>query len=230
MKSCVNCDNPLEDESLYCNKCGAKQESSDTSDDTSEKVVAELPQDDSPKKKLLTTRTVIYGIGVILFLILSAFTVYFSTPEQKAKRVVEAYLSDLQKGEYVDGYKSSSFDDYLNVISFKYVNTKNSLEYDGNEVTTYDREYYDKYVKEVYPTFEEFLQREKETYLEDKYSTILENDSQKIVVRNNRVGKSFRFLYDMQVTNKLGTPVYKKVTFAVDNFTGEYKISYYTDF
>lgn len=25
MNSCINCNNPLEDESLFCNKCGAKQ-------------------------------------------------------------------------------------------------------------------------------------------------------------------------------------------------------------
>ncbi|KAF6620424.1 zinc ribbon domain-containing protein [Paenibacillus sp. EKM102P] len=229
MKLCVNCNSSLEDESLYCNKCGAKQESSGASEDTSENVINELIQSDSPKSKLLTPRTILYGVALILFLAISVITVYFNTPEQKAKATVDNYLKALQHGEYVGGFKSESFDDYINVIDFKYVNTQDSYEYEGNEVTTYDREYYDKYLKEVYPTFDEFLEQEKEIHLDNKHFTVLENDSSKIVVRDDRLGRSFSFLYDMQVTNGLGTPVYKKVTFDVDNFSGEYKISYYFD-
>ncbi|KAF6626936.1 zinc ribbon domain-containing protein [Paenibacillus sp. EKM208P] len=229
MNSCINCKNPLEDESLFCNKCGAKQESSDTPDDAGVNMVDELPQNGLRKSKYLTPKKLMYGIAIILFLVISSFTVYFNTPEQIAKRSVDSYLSALQKGEYVGKFKSSDFDDYINVIDYKYVNTQDNSEYEGNEITTYDSEYYDKYLKEVYPTFDEFLQREKELHLDNKYFTVLENDSKKIVVQDNRVGKSFSFLYDMQVTNGLGTPVYKKVTFDVDNFSGNYKISYFMD-
>ncbi|MDP9675156.1 hypothetical protein J2W97_001139 [Paenibacillus jamilae] len=229
MKLCVNCNNSLEDESLYCNKCGAKQELGDTSDNTGENLVAELPKDNSPKKKLLTPRKIVYGVALILFLVISAITVYFNTPEQKAKATVDNYLNALQHGKYVGGFKSGSFDDYANVLDYKYVNTRHGLSYDGKDILTFDLDSYNESEERFSSDLEEYLQKMKDLYLNDKNYTLIESNSEKLVIRDNKVGHSFSFLYDMQVTNGLGTPVYKKVTFDVDNFSGEYKISYYFD-
>lgn len=225
MKLCVNCDNPLEDESLYCNKCGAKQELSDTSDDTHVGSV----DDSVAKNKRTLSKKILFIAAAICILFIVSVVIYLNTPEQKARATVDNYLNALQHGESVSKFKKDYFTDYVNVLDFKYINTREHLSYDGKQTLTFDEDWYNKYEKQNFSSFMGFLIVKEAEYREKPDYTILESNSEKLVVRDNKVGHSFSFLYDMQVTNGLGTPVYKKVTFDVDNFSGEYKISYYFD-
>ncbi|KAF6630485.1 zinc ribbon domain-containing protein [Paenibacillus sp. EKM208P] len=225
MKLCVNCDNPLEDKSLYCNKCGAKQESSGTSDDTH---VGSVDNSVVKIKKTLSKK-ILFITAAICMLFIVSVVIYLNTPEQKARATVDNYLNALQHGESVSKFKKDYFTDYVNVLDFKYINTREHLSYDGKQTLTLDEDWYNKYEKQKFSSFIGFLIVKEAEYREKPDYTILESNSEKLVVRDNKVGHSFSFLYDMQVTNGLGTPVYKKVTFDVDNFSGEYKISYYFD-
>lgn len=221
MNACINCNNSLEDESLFCNKCGAKQKDDRQFNDNHVDSI-----DNSViKNKRKLSKKILFITAAICVLFIVSVVIYLNTPEQKARATVDNYLNAIQHGESVSKFKNEYFTDYVNVLDFKYINTREHLSYDGKQTLTLDEDWYNKYEKQKFSSFMGFLIVKEAEYRENTDYTILESNSEKLVVRDNKVGHSFSFLYDMQVTNTSGTPTYKRVVFDIDNFSGKYKIS-----
>ena len=164
---------------------------------------------------------ILAGIILTLFLLLIVYQFYLS-PTGQAKRCVDNYLKASKNGESTSKYKDFYVDDFINVLDYKYLKSTASKE-NATTVITMD-EWEDIYNREM-GTFEKYKEHLKSIYTDSK--VITDTTFRITFLHNNIFYDSVTLLYDMEVTNALGTRIYKKVEFEVDNETGEYLIMDY---
>lgn len=224
MVNCKQCGNQLAEESLYCNKCGTKTNfdppKEDNGIDEKNIPIPTVNKKNSNEKVLYMW---IIGVAVVVAAII--FIVIYNIPSNISKRVADDYLKAIHNGMPTYEYKYDTVLDYKNVLEYTYLSTAHEYSHNGKETITFDQDWYDRFEKDNFVSLNDFLDDEREFYKNFKDRTIIEDTEDKIVVRDNRKGNEVDLIYNLQVTNGLGQPVYRKVRISVDNFSGDYKIS-----
>lgn len=212
-----------EQKGKFCSNCGAKLcEEVNQINDYSESKVKQHKKHHKRNKMILL---VIAVIAVIAAVVIGGIIVnrvnYTNTPEQKAIKIADKYFSAMKEGESTSEYKSSEIEDFINVLDYKYLNTKYT---DKIKIThKYDRAFHAEYKKKDFDTYEDFVKDIKE-----RYDEVIEETAISIEVwKKEDFLLKYTFLYDVEIANKLGEKLYKKVYVEVteEKDSGEYKVS-----
>jgi len=179
-------------------------------------------------------------VGVLFFIIS-----HFTSPEYKARSVVEKHLLSIKNGtgnpyEYLDTGIKEIFVNVLNYKFLTHLSTETVPHYiiKDTDYINYRKECDEPKAKlgidvvfsDIHKTPDEVCASQsdyernyyllyKKLYGEDNITT--ENNRMKVLTGYyNRCS----FLYDLELTNKLGTKLYKKYIFEVDKFLFGYRI------
>lgn len=153
------------------------------------------------------------GIVLILFIGVVSYFNYF-TPEAQAKRCVNNYLSAIKNGEDTSKYKQYNnyipVNDFINVLDYKYLNVLKSETTIG--MMGISKENWENEINSDIPTksFEELVQ-----FTKNEYSKVTTGTN--FITIHNMEYKKIDILYDVSCTNAIGTQVFKKVKFNVNN-------------
>lgn len=165
--------------------------------------------------------------------------------EYRARRTVEKYLNAQKKGDfdYSDlmshEMNSSKRISSFNILDSKYLNTlvkqKDVPFIRKSELDSYDAEDYELF-KEYYKSLKDFLDSRQKLY--DTKNVININDGKPppyIIYRGEDslsiywqdTKKEYLFLYDVTLTNRLGSVLHKRFTFIVDDdgYKSKYRIA-----
>jgi uncharacterized membrane protein YvbJ len=224
MAYCSKCGNAMPDEYVFCSKCGYKLKQDGQNDDRvsydetsatlENKHIYKLSRKFSPKYLIVLGTVFIIGIAVIGYL-------NYFTLEAKAKNIVNKYLEASKNGESTYAYKKSNVDDFINVLDYKFINVKDKKQ--KPKILTIDYDLWEEFYKDQYSTFTEFADSMIALYKTNANSEVLKKGPFTVEIKTGELYDELTLLYDLEVTNKLGQKIYKKVYFIVNNDNAEDK-------
>lgn len=154
------------------------------------------------------------AMGMLLagvFLLASAFVWHYFSEEQKARRAVVAHLEAIKTGKGNPYETSDVLEIFVNVLDYKYLNTLRAEEV-PDPPSTRDRDDYERTFAGtgLFQSYENYLEWVLETYGDRAF-----RDGDRVIVLSDKTHYEFAFLYDVEVTNRIGHRLYKKFVFEV---------------
>jgi len=194
----------------------------DTNNDTTVTSTTEIKT--NAFMQYLTKRNII--LLVVLCLMIGFVYAKYGTIEGQAKNCVSSYLGAIKAGKDTSKYKDVSVDDFINILNYKYLNVKEKTKEKYTMTTTRDE--YDDYFKQGNDnkSFKEYKREQKEIYNQINKSgegVISETDNS-ITIWGGDYYDRIVLMYDVSLTNKLGTQLFKKIYFTVDNKNPDHKM------
>ncbi|GEM_PF-2688427 len=151
-------------------------------------------------------------IGIILVVLLTftaGFTLHYTSEEQKARRAVEAHLKAIETGRGNPYETSNVLEVFINVLGFRYLRTIRA-ERVPDPPGIYEREFIERLRGDSPDSYEEYL---------EKFMTMFGGrairDGDRVIVPQDTTHYEFAFLYDLELTNRIGHRLYKKYVFEV---------------
>ncbi|MGG4506856.1 hypothetical protein ABEP00_17080 [Heyndrickxia sporothermodurans] len=183
---------------------------------TEDNIVKTVTKKKKSKKKLFISLVII-----IALLGAGAYSYFnFFTEEAQAKRVLNNYLNAMKKGKETGKYKTAEVDDFINLLDYEYQRTISRKQKDA--LLTLDEDFYNSpYLdyKDEFFNYDEFKEAQKVTFSKNE---IVEESDDSITFKTGKYIE-YRFLYKVEVTNKLGQKLYNKYYFVVNNDNGDKK-------
>jgi uncharacterized membrane protein YvbJ len=126
---CAMCDKEISPNALSCPNCGEPQNlKGEGNYEQMDIVEGKEKVTTSNVKSKYSSKILLKIIALIALVVVSAVFYYINTPKQKARSVVEKYLSALESGESTYDYKESYISDFNNLLSFEYLSLKSHYE------------------------------------------------------------------------------------------------------
>ncbi|WP_103105355.1 zinc-ribbon domain-containing protein [Brevibacillus reuszeri] len=218
---CTNCNHSISDDFEFCPKCGIK-----ISREYEQVQLENVNNPDTPKHKLrsirnykFTSKNIILASVIVILLVLGSVLAYvkFFTIEAKAKEVVNGYLKASQTGASTVPFTriDSNISDFINVLDYEYISVKGSKQKPKKANLT--QEIWERSFKDEYPTFTEFAEAMIEVYKRKGGGKLEGMTLNSVEVTTGEMYDEITLLYNLELTNRLGEKVYKKVEFVVDS-------------
>ncbi len=144
--------------------------------------------------------------------------------EYRARNTLDSYLSGAKRGDLTwkqeyDVNKSGF--QFVNILAYAYLTTR--LQEKVEHTITIDRTWYDR-EKDRGKTYAQFL-----AYWEDVFGEKASRSGDKLIINTDDWSYQHWFLYDMEITNRLGHKLFKKYVFVLEptfsSYAEPYKIT-----
>lgn len=220
---CAMCDKEISPNALVCPNCGEPQNRKGEGNyEQVDMVEGKEKVTSSNVKNKYSSKTLLKIIALITLVFVSAVFYYINTPKQKARSVVEKYLSALESGESTYDYKESYISDFNNLLSFEYLSLKSHYELKNS--FTYDYDMYRLLDAEKYDRFPIALKEKKLEYEEMGYEVSIQNYEELEIWQPDDYKDAFTFIYNVEVTNGLGNVVVKRINITATTIRDDMKI------
>lgn len=162
--------------------------------------------------KNLNKKTVL----IIIVLLIGGLFVYsnYISAEGIAKGCVNNYLGAIKNGESTSDYRSTEVDDFINVLDYKFLSVKEQTK--EKKVLTFEREDWKDYWSKTTDAKDFIAFKNEIKGIYSKGETI-EDNLDRFTVSTGEYYNQVVLLYDVNLTNKLGQSLFKKVQFTVNN-------------
>jgi hypothetical protein len=135
-------------------------------------------------------------------------------------KIVDKYLESISNAEETDGYKFPHVTDFINVIDYKYIKTRDEKEY--NDYYILRKSSLEELEFGKFKSIEALKQEIKDKVGLSPEITEHKEDYVKIVL--DREIQEYNLIYDVTLTNRKGEKLYKKYLFNVSNDNPQYKL------